>query len=237
MNKLLLLAALATGACVANAASSDYFKVFYEGKEIANGDNLICTTGEFSNPDLWRQYQCFLEIVSQKDENQTISADVLYTGKPTQQEVTANPDLWGTIALCYSQTYESYDERTGEWRTVFNGNCFPSLPNTLTLYPEIMPNTKEESSFEYELELTMPSLEVVSTYELQIYIGTPSNKVEDSLYSVFVTFQNEGAGVDSITSVSTPEYYNIQGMRVENPANGIYIVKRGDKISKEYIHK
>lgn len=33
----------------------------------------------------------------------------------------------------------------------------------------------------------------------------------------------------------TPVYYNLQGMRVENPANGIYIVKRGDKVTKEVI--
>ena len=30
-------------------------------------------------------------------------------------------------------------------------------------------------------------------------------------------------------------YYNLQGMRVDNPAGGIYIVRRGNAISKEHI--
>ncbi len=30
-------------------------------------------------------------------------------------------------------------------------------------------------------------------------------------------------------------YYNLQGVKVENPANGVYIVKRGSKVAKEYI--
>ncbi|MBR6747154.1 MAG: hypothetical protein IKL83_07240 [Muribaculaceae bacterium] len=31
------------------------------------------------------------------------------------------------------------------------------------------------------------------------------------------------------------EYYNLQGVKVANPANGIYIVKRGNKVTKEYV--
>lgn len=34
-----------------------------------------------------------------------------------------------------------------------------------------------------------------------------------------------------------PIYYNLQGVQVTNPENGIYIVKRGNKITKEYIRK
>ena len=32
-----------------------------------------------------------------------------------------------------------------------------------------------------------------------------------------------------------PVYYNLQGVRVDNPANGLYIVVRGSKTAKEYI--
>lgn len=34
---------------------------------------------------------------------------------------------------------------------------------------------------------------------------------------------------------SEPEYYNLQGLRVMNPSNGIYIVRRGNKVSKVYV--
>ncbi len=33
----------------------------------------------------------------------------------------------------------------------------------------------------------------------------------------------------------TPEYYNLFGRRINNPSGGIYIVRRGNKVSKEYI--
>lgn len=33
-----------------------------------------------------------------------------------------------------------------------------------------------------------------------------------------------------------PVYYNLQGVRVENPTNGLYIVVRGNKVSKVLIH-
>lgn len=32
-----------------------------------------------------------------------------------------------------------------------------------------------------------------------------------------------------------PVYYNLQGVRVDAPANGLYIVVRGDKVAKEYV--
>lgn len=51
-------------------------------------------------------------------------------------------------------------------------------------------------------------------------------------------FGNSESGVASVgvdNGTAAPVYYNLQGMRVENPTNGIYIVKRGDKVSKEVI--
>lgn len=33
-----------------------------------------------------------------------------------------------------------------------------------------------------------------------------------------------------------PVYYNLQGVRIENPTNGLYIVVRGNKVSKVLIH-
>ena len=32
-------------------------------------------------------------------------------------------------------------------------------------------------------------------------------------------------------------YYNLQGVQVANPSNGIYIVRQGNKVSKQYIRK
>lgn len=41
-------------------------------------------------------------------------------------------------------------------------------------------------------------------------------------------------GIEADDNVA-PVYYNLQGVRVDNPANGLYIVVRGNKTTKEYI--
>lgn len=50
-----------------------------------------------------------------------------------------------------------------------------------------------------------------------------------------ITFYNETDGVEGISVDNAPAvYYNLQGVQVANPANGqIYIVKRGNKVTKE----
>ena len=45
-------------------------------------------------------------------------------------------------------------------------------------------------------------------------------------------------GVESISEDNTnapAEYYNLQGVKVNNPENGLYIVRQGNKVSKQYI--
>lgn len=65
--------------------------------------------------------------------------------------------------------------------------------------------------------------------------------------SVVFTFDNntkqlkiEKGGSDGIGSIEAeenvaPVYYNLQGVRVDTPANGLYIVVRGDKVAKEIV--
>ena len=45
------------------------------------------------------------------------------------------------------------------------------------------------------------------------------------------------SGIESVASEGTDEaiYYNLQGIRVANPAHGFYIVKRGATVSRVYI--
>lgn len=49
---------------------------------------------------------------------------------------------------------------------------------------------------------------------------------------------NENSGVESAIATeveAAPVYYNLQGVRVANPSNGIFIVKKGNKTSKQVI--
>lgn len=62
---------------------------------------------------------------------------------------------------------------------------------------------------------------------------------KDYVYNVDGTSAplNGTNGIDAIEDASdiAPVYYNLQGVRVAEPANGLYIVVRGDKVAKEIV--
>ncbi|MDE6753697.1 MAG: hypothetical protein K2J82_03695 [Muribaculaceae bacterium] len=45
----------------------------------------------------------------------------------------------------------------------------------------------------------------------------------------------ESLPVESVDADVAPVYYNLQGVRVDNPSKGLYIVVRGNKVSKEIV--
>lgn len=62
----------------------------------------------------------------------------------------------------------------------------------------------------------------------------PSGATCEHRLSIVVS---EAAGIDDVTAddTDTEVYYNLQGIRVENPAPGYYLVKRGLTVTKEYV--
>lgn len=73
-----------------------------------------------------------------------------------------------------------------------------------------------------------------------------TSKVSDHFDTIDLTLDvingtlssNYSTGVESITEDNTnapAEYYNLQGVKVNNPENGLYIVRQGNKVSKQYI--
>ncbi|MDE6316985.1 MAG: hypothetical protein K2L73_01130 [Muribaculaceae bacterium] len=74
-----------------------------------------------------------------------------------------------------------------------------------------------------------------SAYAWQIPAG--SYKVEADLKNMKVTMTGiSGVYVIEAGAVeAAPVYYNMQGVRVDSPRSGLYIVVRGDKVTKEVI--
>ena len=55
-------------------------------------------------------------------------------------------------------------------------------------------------------------------------------------YDLMSMWFEEESGVESLVDMNAPAvYYNLQGVKVENPAKGIYVVRQGDKTSKVVI--
>lgn len=74
-------------------------------------------------------------------------------------------------------------------------------------------------------------------HETSIYGSGLANEDGDDLASQITL--PEDAGVNDVVvsdDVNAPaEYYNLQGVRVNNPANGLYIVKRGNQAYKIFL--
>ena len=65
-----------------------------------------------------------------------------------------------------------------------------------------------------------------------IYHFVPATVAEKFIFAV------ESSSIEGIEIENTDapvEYYNLQGVKVANPSNGIYIKRQGSKVSKEYI--
>jgi len=83
------------------------------------------------------------------------------------------------------------------------------------------------------------------------YFGIPGSDVAGKYNVTFIAENNgaggtilcpvkyelvESTGIDSILEEEIPaEYYNLDGVRVENPTNGLYIRRQGDKVTKVII--
>lgn len=70
---------------------------------------------------------------------------------------------------------------------------------------------------------------VVVKGDLELYNGVTPELKNSQLISLNDTTGVEGIEIDENAPV---EYYNLQGVRVENPANGLYIMRQGDKVVK-----
>lgn len=47
----------------------------------------------------------------------------------------------------------------------------------------------------------------------------------------------EGVAIEAVEAEAPAEYYNMQGIRVAEPTTGLYIVRQGNKVSKQLIRK
>lgn len=79
-----------------------------------------------------------------------------------------------------------------------------------------------------------------TTEELQTIITgweAFNDKLNDGMPVLAWQDANGLSAVENIEAVenAAPVFYNLQGVRVQNPANGVYIVKRGNKVSKVFI--
>ena len=99
----------------------------------------------------------------------------------------------------------------------YGSSAHASLPYDPSFYDNVFENYSQDSSSSKEKE----DQDVVTYAPARI--GKLLNSTPTAIEDIVITEETE------------PEYYNLQGMRVKDPTPGIYIVRRGNKTSKEVV--
>lgn len=212
MKKLLLLGTLAAVAVSAYADYKDYYKVYYNGKEIENEAIIYCSNGETIFGEV--NYSADLNFVS-VDTETVMEANV----RANENSAGYNADTWGVPQVCYTD---------GNSEAV----CLLNPP-----YIAMLPDSSNKK-FEWQLHVNMAAegAEPIYIFTTKAAEGDLEDYevIGDSAFTVTIIFsQNSDAKVAGIDKEDeTPVYYNLLGKRVDNPTNGVYIVKQGKKVTK-----
>lgn len=98
-----------------------------------------------------------------------------------------------------------------------------------------------------DLLLTVGTPGKMSKYAVGVNASAANSwKIPEGTYDITANFADmtvlvglPGSGVEAVEAENIadcePVYYNLQGVRVEEPSEGLYIVVRGNKVTKEYV--
>ncbi len=170
-------------------------------------------------------------------------------------EKESTGDIYGVVRDLYEEfTHEYYNAREGT-----NDVYLPLNNVQVTLVKEDVVIDTYSTDDEYNGAFVFTNLEP-GTYTLEFYhedynsvvpVTVTVSEAETSYPSVFLEKIDSANSSETVTNVSEKgkgstavetikindseeviEYYNLQGMRVENPEKGIYIKKQGSKATK-----
>ena len=223
MKKILLSIALVAMSVFSMSASS--FKIEVNDVEVKNGDVIEMSELEQGTLCMAIYPHLVLTNATSSSIEAEIEAGFLEVAQP---ETTTGQAAW----MC---------------QFCFAGTCIapPSAVNEfVTIGMSFSPN-QSYSGMDAHVEY-MPAYEGMGFWDVQkFYAGvsvlqfTLRNK-NDENDAITFTFKFNYKGNDAIDGIevdsAAAEYYNFQGVKVANPEKGgMYIVRRGAKVSKEIV--
>ncbi|MBD5186869.1 MAG: hypothetical protein HDS94_02285 [Bacteroidales bacterium] len=217
MKKLLLVSALAMAACSANAEGfGDYFKMTYNGEELTEGKEIVVTHHD------GYAYECIIPIENLQGKKATLFGAMEYTGQPSYEMLQSNQAEWGFPMFCTGggQCWGMTAESVGQ------GNYeIPAESDPLNM-----------PTWQIHLNCNTP-LSNISKYNLFFApLDDNGERIDGAELNVTLIFGDGNNAVGEINVADeAPVYYNLQGQKVDNPENGIYLVKRAGKVTKEVI--
>jgi len=80
------------------------------------------------------------------------------------------------------------------------------------------------------------NVDAAGTYHVGFHNKTTATFANFCIDNLSLTAKPSGVtAIEEDAELAAPVYYNMQGVKVNNPTSGFYIVKRGNKVTKEYI--
>lgn len=245
MKKFLLLSALAMGAFAAQADTySDYYKVTdVEGKELQNGETLYCThfddNTNLDGMNMGYTYETVLVYPNVSGDNLYLYSELGCVDRPTLEDFNAHK--WdyveGTFYTVNGTPNACYSANIGGM-----GSCVLNSPGEA----RVIEVSAGNETFNWQVHCPMidPASVVKYTFTTKVCTGDDINTaMDDTACTINIVF---GPSMEAINSVfggvnditvddEAPVYFNLNGVQVNNPTKGIYVVKRGSKVTKEVI--
>lgn len=158
--------------------------------------------------------------------NNAYASGAVYAKKFAAGIVNVNSDKPVTLnnVIAWNPTVDCGDADGAAAAAVANGEA--TLNNVLIF--DGMQVNKTAVSSGTAVEILQSTATSWAAYNNELADGMPILAWQDAT----------GAGISDIVTDSSDApavYYNLQGIKVANPENGIYIVRRGNKVSKEII--
>jgi hypothetical protein len=245
MKKLLLLSALALGAFAANAASpGDYYKVMVDGKELSNGDTVYIThysdQTDVQGYNMGYSYETVIVYPNTSGTTLNLYATMGCTDRPTLEDFQKNQWVYvdGTYYTVNGNPNACFATALG-----VAGSCVINAPGGENVNDIAAGN--DSFNWQFHCPTIAPTSVVKYTFTTAACTEKDaSTKIAGTEFVVNLVFgpsmeaiNNAGLSVEGVEMDEdvAPVYFNLNGTQVQNPSKGIYVVKRGSKVTKEVI--
>lgn len=206
---------------VTEAASEvSQFVITIDGVQVANGATVIC--------DKLSAEKSYFED-EDPDYNEAVIEPHTSIANPTSKDVTftttrtvVSQQEGSIFSWCMGTTCVSADVIKGE--TLLAGESFEGIAAHFE-YTAANPEGDGQGP-------------LYGVSEWVITLSNDANPADTFTFNLRFDYnENSAAAVEGIEIDNNvpAEYYNFQGVRVANPEKGMYIVKRGNKVTKEIV--
>lgn len=251
MKKFLLFAALAAGVFSMQAQTG--FEVYYNGKRIERnptteeplpidfsdvlkaenlvkeGQTLICSNWEADaeDPEGVEYPGEFEALVFLKNTTEDpIEVHTIWTDLNMSE---IDPIAGEATAFCWAAfTPEGVMD---------GGSCVGGNAGNIGSYSLTLP-VEGGNIYCWQLHVDLMKDKAAAQNMTQLMIFQKDDESNMIKFNLNFTTNPGDSAVEGIAAEqAAPVYYNLQGMRVAQPENGIYLVKRGNKVTKEVVRR